>query len=490
MAMSMFFNCLGLGDNKKTIIWSWCNEYGSLTPYEPLVSNKIEEMFQTGTQSMNLGIVEPTLSNYQLDLANMKQIRLASGKQRIINRLLLFNDHVLAKGIIWEFQAENIWTSYDIDISNHLEIAYQQNASLLDLQHFGQPYKIDFQQWIQIRSNSGTQRKIRRRALSHQYQTENFTSQLSVQSQGGIQKQKKHVSRAHPYNTLQVATGSSNLLNSLTPASSVHKRTTVYRQVSKPFLTDTSKKEAVTESLPTVQKITLDTLGATPFLRSGLEVLGRYMIGVTQNIDKNDCAICCDKLNEPSSYGDNMSGSSDVVELCFCKHQFHKLCLLTMYNSVHKGNSLQCPCCNTIYGEKTGTCPPGTMEWYIDKDLHLAGYEDYSTICISYHMSPGIQGPEHPHPGQRYKARGFPRTAFLPDCNQGRKVLKLLIEAFGRRLTFTIGTSTTTGEQNTLTWNEIHHKTESYGNAFGHGYPDPKYLDNVLMELASHGVVE
>lgn len=40
----------------------------------------------------------------------------------------------------------------------------------------------------------------------------------------------------------------------------------------------------------------------------------------------------------------------------------------------------------------------------------------------------------------------------------------------------------------TVVWNEIHHKTEPFSNISGHGYPDPNYLDNVLKELAIQGV--
>jgi deltex-like protein len=68
-------------------------------------------------------------------------------------------------------------------------------------------------------------------------------------------------------------------------------------------------------------------------------------------------------------------------------------------------------------------------------------------------------------------------------------VLKLLIVAFQRRLTFTLGTSVTTGASNVVVWNEIHHKT-SRDNSSGHGYPDDKYLENVTLELASLGITE
>ena len=65
-----------------------------------------------------------------------------------------------------------------------------------------------------------------------------------------------------------------------------------------------------------------------------------------------------------------------------------------------------------------------------------------------------------------------------------------MVVAWKRRLTFTIGQSTTTGESDTVTWNEIHHKTELGSNISGHGFPDDKYFDNVLQELAVQGVTE
>ena len=69
------------------------------------------------------------------------------------------------------------------------------------------------------------------------------------------------------------------------------------------------------------------------------------------------------------------------------------------------------------------------------------------------------------------------------------QVLKLLRVAWERRLTFTIGTSVTSGITDTVVWNEIHHKT-TIQNYSGHGYPDPGYLDRVMLELAAQGVTE
>ncbi|XP_044871514.1 E3 ubiquitin-protein ligase DTX4 isoform X2 [Mauremys mutica] len=151
--------------------------------------------------------------------------------------------------------------------------------------------------------------------------------------------------------------------------------------------------------------------------------------------------------------------------------------------------SLQCPTCKTIYGVKTGTQPPGKMEYHLIPHS-LPGHPDSKTIRIIYNIPPGVQGPEHPNPGKSFTARGFPRHCYLPDSEKGRKVLKLLLVAWDRRLIFAIGTSSTTGESDTVIWNEIHHKTEFGSNLTGHGYPDANYLDNVLAELAVQGITE
>jgi len=69
--------------------------------------------------------------------------------------------------------------------------------------------------------------------------------------------------------------------------------------------------------------------------------------------------------------------------------------------------------------------------------------------------------PDHPNPGLRYA--GTNRKAYLPNNDRGRKVAALLRLAFDSGLTFTIGTSSTTGFPNSVIWNGIHHKTELYG---------------------------
>lgn len=70
------------------------------------------------------------------------------------------------------------------------------------------------------------------------------------------------------------------------------------------------------------------------------------------------------------------------------------------------------------------------------------------------------------------------------------QVLRLLSVAWQRRLIFTIGRSNTTGREDVVTWNDIHHKTEIGPVNSSYGYPDPGYLDRCLDELAAQGVTD
>ncbi|XP_036434798.1 LOW QUALITY PROTEIN: E3 ubiquitin-protein ligase DTX1 [Colossoma macropomum] len=222
------------------------------------------------------------------------------------------------------------------------------------------------------------------------------------------------------------------------------------------------------------------------------DVVRRYTEKIKVAPDE-DCTICMERLVTSSGYEGVLSHKGIKPELVGklgkCGHVYHLLCLIAMYSNGNKDGSLQCPTCKAIYGEKTGTQPPGKMEYHVIPHS-LPGYTESKTIRIVYDIPAGVQTTEHPNPGKKFTARGFPRHCYLPDTEKGRKVLKLLIMAWERRLIFTIGTSSTTGESDTVVWNEIHHKTEFGSNLTGHGYPDPNYLDNVLVELSAQGVGE
>lgn len=116
----------------------------------------------------------------------------------------------------------------------------------------------------------------------------------------------------------------------------------------------------------------------------------------------------------------------------------------------------------------------------------LPGYNSCGTIVIHYDMRGGIQTQDHPNPGRRYE--GTRRVAYLPNNEEGRQVLVLLRRAFDQRLIFTVGQSRTSGANDVITWNDIHHKTLQFGGPENFGYPDPNYLQRVKLELKAKGI--
>jgi len=141
--------------------------------------------------------------------------------------------------------------------------------------------------------------------------------------------------------------------------------------------------------------------------------------------------------------------------------------------------------------------PDGEMKWRLDKNNRLPsfendtlGQEDHAnfsegTIIFEYNFPSGAQKNEK---GETIEYYSDYRKAFLPSNIKGTEVFKKLLSAFKLRLTFQVGQSLTTGQDNSVTWAGIHHKTSRKGGAFG--YPDEGYLDRVLDELKSRNIEE
>ncbi|XP_026521209.1 E3 ubiquitin-protein ligase DTX3L isoform X2 [Notechis scutatus] len=163
-----------------------------------------------------------------------------------------------------------------------------------------------------------------------------------------------------------------------------------------------------------------------------------------------------------------------------CKHAFCAPCIETAMNY-----KPVCPVCNVVYGNIKGNQPPGKMNVFKTRSS-LPGHQNSGTITIHYHIFDGIQTERHPHPGKPF--HGTYRTAYLPDNKEGREIVKLLQRAFEQDLVFTVGQSRTTGANDVVTWNDIHHKTSIYGGEKNFGYPDPDYLKRVREELKAKGI--
>ena len=161
------------------------------------------------------------------------------------------------------------------------------------------------------------------------------------------------------------------------------------------------------------------------------------------------------------------SSSDDTCPICFCDftnkmtlskcgHSFCTECIDRAFKIQKK-----CPVCSTVYGPLIGNQPEGSM-FVSHQSTTIPGYESCGgSILITYKFEGGVQGENHPNPGKRYS--GTTRHGYLPDNREGQKVLKLLRKAFDQKLTFTIGRSSTTGQNNVITWNDIHHKTSTTG---------------------------
>uniref|UniRef100_A0A8C8ST64 E3 ubiquitin-protein ligase n=1 Tax=Pelusios castaneus TaxID=367368 RepID=A0A8C8ST64_9SAUR len=182
---------------------------------------------------------------------------------------------------------------------------------------------------------------------------------------------------------------------------------------------------------------------------------------------KDECAICMGKIHQ-----------KEVLQKC--KHEFCKACIQKAMNY-----KPACPICNTFYGRIEGNQPEGKMS-FSNLLFPLPGYPRCGTIKIDYHMYSGVQNKSHPNPGTPY--HGTSRTAYLPDNKEGREILQLLKRAFNQKLIFTVGQSRTSGANDVITWNDIHHKTNINGGPEGFGYPDPNYLQRVRIELKAKGI--
>ncbi|KAL7465443.1 hypothetical protein ACHAXS_008769, partial [Conticribra weissflogii] len=161
--------------------------------------------------------------------------------------------------------------------------------------------------------------------------------------------------------------------------------------------------------------------------------------------------------------------SGFCVEIQACRHAFHQKCL---ENKLLRGVD-RCSVCGVSYGRPRGHSPSGTMT--IDRDPRLCpGFEPAKTIRITYRIPPGIQKSYHPHPGRRHE--GTTRTAYLPNDDEGIRLLQRLRCAWTLGLIFTVGYSVTCQRNDCVTWATIPHKTRLEKGVYG--FPDPCYVDD------------
>ncbi|XP_078462317.1 uncharacterized protein LOC144727397 [Lampetra planeri] len=227
-------------------------------------------------------------------------------------------------------------------------------------------------------------------------------------------------------------------------------------------------------------------------LSGGDDVYHKFLKSKENSKDEGESSKSKESNEDQKSSKENDS-EEDMCPICLgdftekyalpnCKHAFCRECI-DMASKIRP----VCPICNKPYGTIVGDQPINAHMTVNITSGHLPGYPLCGTIEITYSIPSGIQGPEHPQPGMAY--HGTMRIAYLPDNTEGNHVLQLLQRAFKQRLIFTVGVSRTTGIDNIVTWNDIHHKTSIRGGPINFGYPDPDYLKRVQDELKEKGIV-
>ncbi|XP_041361924.1 dentin sialophosphoprotein-like [Gigantopelta aegis] len=225
--------------------------------------------------------------------------------------------------------------------------------------------------------------------------------------------------------------------------------------------TDQSKQQTSDSPGESNERLTSDSMGMATDQHST----------VCKTTGPDTCAICMDDITNPK-------------RLSKCGHTFCTDCIDNCFNNFKP----VCPTCNMVYGILTGDMPPGTMSDKVIPNISCPGYEGHGVIVIDYYFDDGTQTDQHPNPGKPY--HGTRRRGFLPDTDEGRSILRLLKIAFDRMLTFTIGQSTITGREDTVTWGDISHKTNTHGGPDRNAFPDPTFLSRVRNDLADKGVTE
>jgi len=226
------------------------------------------------------------------------------------------------------------------------------------------------------------------------------------------------------------------------------------------------------------------------------------------------CSLCTNEFCEKEKFSSNLLINSlkeeigdmnvdvdgdvnyDIICLEKCeKHYFHYKCMIDYIKFVCKPPTdeyvealpspfLICPYCKIIYGTLMGNHPLGYMDTYRTGSRTCAGYNCDTTIVIMYTFPKGVL----PN-GIKYK--GTKREAYLPNNEEGREILALLRTCFERKLIFRFGISDTTGEQNAICWNGVHHKTSCSGGGWGYSNDsvvNAKYFEQLKIELKHKGI--
>ncbi len=212
------------------------------------------------------------------------------------------------------------------------------------------------------------------------------------------------------------------------------------------------------------------------------------------SLQEDNCPICMCGLADEGMYDDDSKPPAQryAASLNQCKHAFHLTCLDEMTKKVSK-NFLQVslalgasrlhkyacwtflrlvPSVQNHLRDQAGQPASQRHDARHSQQVHRSAWfppghwhHRHHLQCRSRHPDARASQPGgvrenlsqrcsdqlYPPPPffthSPFTCPAFPRTAYLPDNDKGRKVLRLLRHAFEQRLIFTVGRSTTSGER-------------------------------------------
>uniref|UniRef100_A0A673G8H3 E3 ubiquitin-protein ligase n=1 Tax=Sinocyclocheilus rhinocerous TaxID=307959 RepID=A0A673G8H3_9TELE len=393
------------------------------------------------------------------------------------------------QGWIWEWENDaGSWTTYDMEVIIALQAAWDRQQPWLDLTSMGFCYFVDFQTMTQINRQTQQQRRIQRHSdmvyplvsgpLSKTSQAWGTGSGsggipctcqqcmlvLSVKANGTsaqtLGRATKPNSPKSNFGTLPSTSASMSVLNS-------YSHTLPHGTSLKCSLSEEAKNSATFD-----QSLSLLTSGLSrPALQRIAMAQSRALIasGVPTVPVKN--------LNDSSTVHPALAGITGILMsaagLPVCLTRPPKLVLHPP--PVNKSDIRPIPgigkCCRKTTKKQARK---GKNAWVF---VRIDKFTDKHAVLQCCFMILFLKA-----------ATAEAMTKVLNKVYT--QALRLLLVAWDRRLIFSVGTSSTTGESDTVIWNEIHHKTEFGSNLTAHGYPDYGYIDNVLEELKAQGITE
>jgi deltex-like protein len=132
-----------------------------------------------------------------------------------------------------------------------------------------------------------------------------------------------------------------------------------------------------------------------------------------------------------------------------------------------------------IHPSQMGTSPAGTLRIQLTPKICPGFRPSCTVIELHYEIPSGIQREYHPNPTVPYQ--GDDRTAFLPDNEEGRKLLTRFKYAWYHGHMLSVGRSQTHCKDNMTLWSTVPQKSGLAGGPFG--FPDSQYIAAVNKEL-------